>query len=439
MIKAKLSAIWLMSVLILSVLSLGALAVEEYPSATGGTLPILVSDVKVNGDSINAEDEVRTQFTRDNKIDVEVKLFAQADVEDVEIEAVIYGDEYETISDTTDSFDVENGTIYEKDLELELPSYMEQDDYKLRIIVSDRNGREKIYRFNLKIDTEKHSLVIDDVTFNPGREVIAGRALLSVVRVENLGEQDEESVKVTLSIPDFGVSASDFIDEIEQEDTESSEELYLRIPACAEAGEYDAKVVVEYDRKRRETSKTYQISVVAGDSCGAVPSTSPTTSGGETVVTASTPSQELKAGEGGVIYPVTISNQQPVSKTYTISVQGIEGWSTVKVSPGTLMTLNAGQTETAYIYVSANEGTTGSRAFTVEVKSGSEVIKQIQLTANIAGAESTGWSSVKKGLEIGLVVLIVLLVILGLVIAFNKYKGSEEETGEEDITGQTYY
>ena len=46
------------------------------------------------------------------------------------------------------------------------------------------------------------------------------------------------------------------------------------------------------------------------------------------------------------------------------------------------------------------------------------------------------FACMKRGLEIGLIILVVLLVILGLIIGFNKLKGSdEEESGEE----KTYY
>ena len=55
-------------------------------------------------------------------------------------------------------------------------------------------------------------------------------------------------------------------------------------------------------------------------------------------------------------------------------------------------------------------------------------VKQIPLNANVvspSGAE--GWSKLKKGLLISLAVLIVLLVILGLILAFNRMKGEKEE------------
>jgi flagellar biosynthesis/type III secretory pathway M-ring protein FliF/YscJ len=56
------------------------------------------------------------------------------------------------------------------------------------------------------------------------------------------------------------------------------------------------------------------------------------------------------------------------------------------------------------------------------------------------GAETTGsWDKLKKGLEIGLIVLVVLLIIVGLIVAFNRKKDEDDEEAEDEISGQTYY
>ena len=70
--------------------------------------------------------------------------------------------------------------------------------------------------------------------------------------------------------------------------------------------------------------------------------------------------------------------------------------------------------------------------------------KQVALSANVVEGEKpesplaqTDFSQIRRGLEIGAIVLIVLVVILGLIIGFNKLKGNEEEP--EEVSGQTYY
>ena len=47
--------------------------------------------------------------------------------------------------------------------------------------------------------------------------------------------------------------------------------------------------------------------------------------------------------------------------------------------------------------------------------------------------------SLKKALEIGLVVLVVILIIVALIIFLTRKKDDEEEEAEDEISGQTYY
>ena len=80
----------------------------------------------------------------------------------------------------------------------------------------------------------------------------------------------------------------------------------------------------------------------------------------------------------------------------------------------------------------------GPKGFSVEIKSGEEVLQNIPLTANVQpSAKSEGLS---KGWIIGLIVIVVLVVILFLIVAFNKMKGEDEDQDDHDLkSGQTYY
>ena len=76
----------------------------------------------------------------------------------------------------------------------------------------------------------------------------------------------------------------------------------------------------------------------------------------------------------------------------------------------------------------------------VKVKADGEVVREVNLSANI---DKGDFGDVRKVLEVGFIVLAVLLVILGLIIAFTKLKGGDDEEplGEEggESAGQTYY
>ena len=113
-----------------------------------------------------------------------------------------------------------------------------------------------------------------------------------------------------------------------------------------------------------------------------------------------------------------------------------------RFDPGAFVVVEAGEMETVYLYVTANDDSqNGEKVFMVSVEtSGDE--KQIALTANVVGASDEEEESpvadldMRKALEIGFIVLVVLLIVLLLIVGFNKLKGSEEP---EEVSGQTYY
>ena len=368
-------------------------------------------------------------------------MIATGDSNDTELAVYMSGYEYndvERVSDIVGPFTVANGATYIKTLTIKLPDKLEQGNYRLRVMATDKNSDavigDSMKDYQFKIDTSRHGLQIKDVVFSPETKVKSGNSLLTTVRIKNVGQKNEEGVRVMISIPELDVSASDYIDNIKAEDSVTSEELYLRIPKCAKPGEYDAKVTLKFNEGSDIASKDVKITVIAGDACEA--NTAGFASVQEkTMITIGPESQNVVVGDAGAVYPVTISNAGNVAKTYTISVEAGE-WANVKVSPTNVLVLNSGETKAAYIYVAAKEGTqSGEKTFAVKVIADNKVLKEVALKANVAGSSIASWDKVKKGLEIGLVVLVVLLVVIGLIVGFNKMKGSDE-TSEK---GQTYY
>lgn len=432
-----------LSMIVLMLLGIVAL------SAFAAAVPI--SNVVVKVDNHEVDDVTtganRLDLVRGEDFELKVSFDATADAENVEVQAFISGYEYNDvspISDETGVFDVEENVTYIKRLTLSLPDDADEDDYRLRVLFSDRNSAPVIMEYRLKLDVERSEMRIDDVVFNPESEVKAGRSLLTLVRVENSGQRDQQGVKITAAIPELHVSASDYIDEVESGDEVTSEALYFRLPACADAGVYDVQVTMTYDSGRRTERKTAPITVTEDERCGS--STTPTQS--EKTVIGVGPSNLDVAAGSTANFPVTLTNAGTTTKTYSLSVEGTNGWATTKMTPSNVVVLGAGETQAVYVAVTANQdAAAGDHTFVVTVKHNNEVLQQLPATLKVAGATKTetpapavGWEKVKRGLEIGLVVLVVLLVVLGLIIAFNKMKNDEEEEDNKSTeTGQTYY
>ena len=424
-------------------------------SAAVHAVPVTIDRVEVNGDQVVVNDSNRLDLVRGQDLDVKVKLSATGNGSDLEVHGFVSGFEFNRdmpISDVTPVFSVESGVSYVKHLRLRISDLTEEDNYLLRILVTDRSGTELIQNYRLKLDVPRHSLTIRDVVMNPDATVVSGRALLVTVRVKNMGEQDEEGIKIKAAIPELGISASDFIDKLKADESTTSEELYLRIPSCAKSGDYTLKVSVEYNEGFDHVYATKTISVDSADSCAGGGTVGGETSGtdtgsgtgtgkGRVIITVASEPPVLVAGGAGAVYPISVSNLGSTTKTFTFTTEGVDDWGSVRVSPSNVVAARGGEVKSATLFVTANkDAAAGERMFTLNVKDqAGNVLEQIVLKANVQGQKGSEvqLGGMRKYLEIGLILLVVLLVIIAIVVLLSRLmKGKEDE---EEPESKTYY
>lgn len=408
-------------------------------------LPVRIDKVEINDVELSetTQNSIRA-LDKGKTLDVRVVIASTSNdtLEDVQIEASIRGDDHDgLIDDITRPFDVRPGRTYVETLELTLPIRMDRGEYRLRVRVEDKNGETKQVDYFLEIEGKTHNVVVRDIVTSPSGTVEAGRALLASVRVKNYGTKREDDLKVTVRIPELGVVASDFIDRLDAEDgnrdSTTSEELFLRIPEDAKSGDYTVIAEVEFDDGDSVSSASTSINVI-----GAPRMTEeqlPPQTGGQTILSIGPESQDVAAGSSA-IYPLTITNTGDKSMSYIVSVDGVD-FGTASVTPTNVAVVDGGESMTLFIRVTPNDDATGQQAFTVSIKSGGKVLKQVPLMANVKASNEgamTDASRIKRAFEIGLVVLVVLLVVLGLIIGFNKLRGPENGKGGDEGS-QTYY
>ena len=399
-------------------------------------LAVAVQAVTITIDTVEVEEVLLTENStsrlnveRDDRLDVRIKITALAPLDNVEILGFISGFEYndipgERISDITQVFQLDANVSYVRTLKIPLPDDVDVDDYKLRIIVSDRFGQSTVANFDFKIDTKRHDLRIEDVILIPGNRVRAGSALLGKVRIENKGQIDLDDVKVTLGIPALGVSATDYIDEIENNDRQDeTEEMFLRLPQCADPGVYKMVVEVYYNNNRDKESTSVDVQVTENDVCGnqATPTTPTTPTGG---VVAGTNLVSVEAGESTIV-PFSITNSGNTQKGYSMSFQAPAGIS-IKVSPSSTVIVGPGKTETLFVSIGAGAGLAGPQSIVATVSSGTEVVESENITVDV----HKGKPKSNKALQGVLIALVAILVLIGLVMAFKR-------TGDDNT--QPYY
>ena len=403
-----------------------------------------VTEVELDNDVLQlAESNAILALDRNQELKVDVELVANEDVDDVQVEVEVFGHRFsDRLQDITHVFDVQAGVTYRKNLKIKLPYRLEKDDYRLRVRVAGRDTETVETTYRLKVEAQSDVMVIDDVVFTPANKVEAGRALLATVRVRNIGNNDDKNgVRVSVNIPELGVGDTTYVDQLDADDATSTEELYFRVPTCAHAGRYNVVTKVTFDYGDETVERQDALDVVESAQCEerSVGSTQPGQDE-KTVLTVGPSVQDVTAGQSGAVYPLTVQNAGRTAKTYSVSVDGVDSFGTARLDPSNVVVLQPGEVKAVYVFVSAREGTApGEKPFSVTVSSNSETLRQFVLKANVVSAspaEQPGESenSLQTVLKVGLVVLAVVVVVLGLVVAFTRMKGKDGE-----VSSQTYY
>ncbi len=399
-----------------------ALALFLAVIGSAAALPVVLEEVEVDDTVLEANAVNRLSLERGQDYEVRIKFTPTSNVDDVEVRAFVSGYEYsdvDDIEDKTSVFDADENVTYVKKLSIRLPDDVDEDDYKLRVIISDRYGDELVASYNLKVDVPRNALSIEDVVLSPSGAVRAGSALLTTVRIENKGEKQQNDVKVTVSIPGLGVSGTDYIEEVEDGDEEEeTEEIFIRIPKCAKPGNYDVVVEAEYSQRHRKVGARGTIAVLEDDTCSEN-AVQPTT------ITLGNQMQSVASGQTA-IFPITVTNAGKTSKTFIVNVPSSD-WATVTVTPTSTLVVPSGQTQTVFVNVQVGEDTpAGTHSLTATVTSGDKS-QELTMTTTVLGQKS----STRGVFEVILIVLVVLLVILGIVIGIAHLRNKEQT--------ETYY
>src|SRR3989338_1520354 len=262
--KKLLSLMALFVISLLTVSMVSASTPSTLGSLTMNDVSVEVNDEKVDSPLLTVEEGEKLNIDVELSIKDDMNANVDSGAKGIEVVARLSGYEYsdyENLEDSTALFDVKVGTKKTVHLQLTVPNKLENGKNTLRVFVMDRNSEEISKTFELNVESARHSVKIADVSFSPSLTVKAGRSLLSTVLVENVGENKEEDVKVTVAVPELGLTASEYVDEVEADDHEAVDEMFLQVPPYTKAGEYTVKVTVQYDDLRETVSETYTLKV----------------------------------------------------------------------------------------------------------------------------------------------------------------------------------
>jgi len=369
-----------------------------------------ITDVKVNGvDATNNN----TAVNAGEKIVVEVLFTATTNTSDVVVEATLEGQK-DSIDSETESFTVENGSVYKKVLTLKVPYELEDQvskDLDLEVTIRS-GGLEDTEEYSLNVQRPSYNADVMSISSSYNAE--AGKLYPVEIVVKNTGYNKLNDMYVTASIPGLEVERTFYLGDIVPlenctEDCELEDTLrgtvHLEIPFSAKPGEYELKVEGQNDDMEVSDSKKI---VVKND----LPQQ----------VVVSQASKTVEVGEEAS-YEITIANPTNSLKVYRI-VTETSGDVSASVD-SSVISIPAGTTKK--VTVNAEPSSEGAHSFKVGVLSGEGVVESVELSMK---AKDKSVDNSIVALTVALAVIFVVLLVVLVVLLGKKPKKKTEDFGE---------
>lgn len=240
-------------------------------AGVASALPVTIEEFELDDVELTPNSQVRLDLDKDKEYPVRIKFTPTSDLKDVEFTLFVSGYEYshyQKIADSTATDSYSANTTYTERMTLTLPSDIDEDDYRLRLLITDGDNEMSSFDYYIKVSSQRHSMTIEDVVLSPAGQIESGKALYANARVRNNGRIAENDVKLIFSIPELNVRTSAYIEEVEAGEEEELEDgVTLMLPSCAEEKEYAVEVAALYDNKHKEVVADERIWVIESPKC----------------------------------------------------------------------------------------------------------------------------------------------------------------------------
>ncbi len=373
-------------------------------------LDLILEDVEVNGDELNDLDLL--QVMNGETLNIKLRFSAQADFDDARIMAFVEGYEHSPIVANTEIFSVKDGTTYVKTLSIELPADMDsQKDYKLRIIGANDLSGLTLKEYTLYVDTQRHRVDVLDLVMTPSSGVEPGQNVIANVRLKNRGQQSQDSVKVSIAVPELNIVESSYVSNIDFDEVVTSDDMLVFVPEEAAAGQYEVLVSLSYDDGYTMTTEAFTMNIL-----------SPKLEAEKNLLVSFKDNVDLVAGEA-TTFEVVVANPNVDSKP--ISIVGLENaWSDVEVSPSLAM-VKAGDSATFNVKVTPKSAVEGEKVVTLAVKEGANTISELTINTYVEGKTQVNFVNI--ALAVLLVIAIIILLSLVITIAKRRNEGNDDD------------
>jgi len=416
----------------------------------GGNLEI--TDVKVDNDGEGKDDE--WLLLDIIEIEVQVDNNGDDDIDDVFVEIALYDSDG---NNQVNDLDFENSDEEEFDVGrikdgkdetvtfvFRIPADVEDGSYKLAVkAYSDDLGEDiectdisgdlsdDIFE-DISIDREDDEgkfIAFENIVLTPSTAT-CNEVVTLTADIFNIGDEDQEQVKINLFNTQLGLSDSiEIRNDLDQGDDDSVNFDFV-IPADTQDGTFQLRLSSEYDYKNgnyRESSDDDRVVLLSVLGCsGSVGGTGIGTGSSGTNFAAITASlqSDAEAGEELVVR-TTITNLGSNSATFIVDVQDFESWADLDSVSSRVLSMGAGESREITLRFNVDDDADGSESFIIEVSSGTD-IEVREVSVNVGSGSGSGITGATIGFGdnaylwiIGIinVILVVLIIVVAVRIS----------------------
>ncbi|MEK6889342.1 MAG: putative S-layer protein [Nanoarchaeota archaeon] len=401
------------------------------------------SNLTINGVDISNEDgdEEEWLLLETIKVDVDVENTGSDTVRDVFVEFALFdsaGNDVTSKIDFLGSDDekVDLGNIGEDDeetasFEFRVPGDLDDGSYKLAVKAYSRDaGEEKLcadrssdlsntFYQSITVDRENDEgkfIRFDDIILSPTEATCSDRVSLSL-DVVNVGDEDQDQVKVKLINRDLGVDLTQEIRNDLDIGDDTSLEFAFDIPSNTADKTYVLELVAEYDYKNgvyREVSDDSERIPFRIFGCSESDSNSGTSSGTGISISANLDSDAIPGEQMTV--SVTVSNTASEQKVFTVGARGFSSWAELDSISETSFILTAGQSKEVTLKLTPKADVSGEKLFTFEART-EDSVRTREIAVDFGDAKKTnifGDNTLIWVIGIINVILIILIIVVAV-------------------------
>ncbi len=378
-------------------------------------------------DQIEVEMDIRNNNNDDEVDAVAVLGLFDSNGNDVSDELVFIGDSREDEEQIDISIDDDSEETV--NWEFKVPADFDAGNYRLAVKVYDEdqgqardcadisNDLDENFFQPIKIEQtndEGRFVVVDEIELDT--QLTCGQTVSGQFTVFNIGEDDEERVKITIANRDLGINlVREITSDLDQGEDETLD-FSFTVPATARSGRYVLEFLTEYDYddgvydQEADESTDYAIEVLGCSGNIGNPS------GGLTNIAIDADlASEAKAGEELVVV-ATITNTGTENADFSISARGYSNWAELSdISPSTL-SVDAGESKEVTLVMIVNKDASGLQSFDLQVsEDGRTQIQEIEVelasSSSIGGIFSSDNSLIWIIGAVNLVLIILIIVV----------------------------